>query len=229
MPDLNTETVEKKQFDEMVAERDAAVTARNDSNTKLAEFRDNNRTLHADLKKFDGVDPEEYRRLKAAPPPGSKQPSEVERVVNEAVSKVASEAKARVDALEAKLGESERRLSDSKVRAAITSAAVAAGAADSALEDIVRRGEQIFAFGDGRVKSGHFEKANPTKELTPDAWLSETLSKTAPHLFKPSIGGGATPQQQVGITPEKKLHNPSAEEIGRNLADIASGKVEVII
>ena len=47
------------------------------------------------------------------------------------------------------------------------------------------------------------------------------------HLFKPSKGQRRKPQDSTGTIIDGVLHNPNEAEFGRNIDDIASGKIRV--
>ena len=70
-------------------------------------------------------------------------------------------------------------------------------------------------------------KRDPSVRLTLTEWMNDQRRDGAGHLFKPSRGTDGRPQESTGTIIDGVLHNPSESEFGRNLADIASGKIQV--
>jgi hypothetical protein len=97
---------------------------------------------------------------------------------------------------------------------------------------VLNRGRKVFKFQEGNIVA--FEGDKPVFDpdgspLTATAWVTD-LAKSADFLFKPSGGGGAAGGAKgEGAGAGKTLTNPSSAEFSKNLADIASGKVEVLI
>src|SRR6185436_8304747 len=77
----------------------------------------------------------------------------------------------------------------------LTQVGIKAGVDDRALPDFLRRGLDIFHFEDGKVVAKGADGApvyRGGEPMTPESWLAG-LPTEAPHLFKPSKGGGANP------------------------------------
>ncbi len=156
---------------------------------------------------------------------------------------VAAQVAAAVDPLKTELA-SERQKRESKeaalarktVESSLRDAAVKAGVADPALPDFLNRGLGVFAFEGEEVvakdKDGQpvYSKAHPGQLLTPEEWAFG-LADSAPHLFRESNGGGAPGGSGSpgggGGGRERWVDGSSAIEMGKNLEDIASGKVRV--
>ena len=82
----------------------------------------------------------------------------------------------------------------------------------------------VAAFrGDNAVMS----KRDPSVRLTLTEWMHDQRRDGGGHLFKPSKGSDGKPEESTGVIIDGVLHNPSETEFGRNLADIASGKIQV--
>ncbi|HUX17001.1 MAG TPA: hypothetical protein VMW52_11055 [Phycisphaerae bacterium] len=226
-----------------------------EANAKLAEFRDNNVTLKgsaaeretklealkAQLSRFDGVDPEEYGKLKARvadlQKTGVAGADDVTLVVQRAVSAAVTPLQKRLDEVTAREKEAEAReqksaamLARKTMESELTSLGLSLGVSEPAIPDYVARGLEIFRYEDGQIvaKNGDtpvYSPSNPTMPLTPDEW-AESLIETAPHLFKGSGGGGAAASDNTPPPPRKTIQNDPLE-FGRNIEAIARGEVIV--
>lgn len=214
-----------------------------ESNTKLAEFRDNNRTLNTkvtdltdNLKKFEGIDPTEHATLKTRladlEKTGAKDKDSVGELIKAAV-------KAAVDPL--LLENKTRKESEEAARAAVArtglenqlrEAGNKAGIDDRAMPDYINRGLQVFKLVDGKAapRNGDapiFSKTSPANELSMDEWAA-ALQTDAPFLFKTSKGGGAGGNGSAGgFTGVRKTISSDPIEFGRNLESIAKGETIV--
>lgn len=212
-----------------------------EANTKLAEFRDNNRALNttkteleARLKAFEGIDPVEHTKLKEKiaelEATGVKDKGSVAELVKAAV-------KAAVTPLETKLQEREQSEARAREALAVTAlenqlrdAGIKAGVDERALPDYINRGKQVFKLVDGVAvaRKGDqplFSKERPAEELSMAEWAAD-LQKDAPFLFKPSKGGGASNNGNSGPVVKKTI-SADPLEFGQNLEGIAKGEVIV--
>jgi len=100
-----------------------------------------------------------------------------------------------------------------------------------AMEDIKQRARKIWQMNDvGKMKpmlDGEVMRGKSGEELDMEEW-SQNLLASAPHLFEPGKGGGAPGGGGVDLdlSPRKSIDSTDALAIGKNLADIASGKVD---
>lgn len=213
---------------------------------EVANFRDTNIGLKkkneeqaVELKKFEGFDPakagelaKELEALKANPPKGSddkKLQQHLEAAVAPLTAKIAALETA-AKAGEAAKAKAEEDLRNETLKNAIKDAGINIGVDEKALPDFVRRGLEVFKVEDGQVvaKKGEsplFSEVNPAKPLSVAEWAGN-LQTEAPHLFKPSRGGGANPRPG-GDGPSKVVNMEDTGAIGASLADIASGKARV--
>lgn len=215
-----------------------------ESNTKLAEFRDNNRALNTKtaeletkLKAFEGVDVAEYATLKT-------KVTELEKAGVKGTGDVTEQIKAAVAAavgpLEAKVKEREISEAAAKAEAAqqrletqLREAGTKVGIDDRAMSDYVGRGTRVFKIVDGKAvaRNGEapvFSKTKPAEELGMEEWATDLFGE-APHLFKPSRGGGSG-GNNVGLpinNGPKKVISSDPLEFGRNLESIAKGETIV--
>lgn len=205
---------------------------------KLNEFRDNNRKLNESVKErddklklFDGVDPEEYRKLKD----GQKPPEGIEAIVAAAVAKANKPLHAQVEQLTADKKKSDedaakakKDLADKELEGLIRDAAIKFGVEDTAVEDFVARGKRLFSLDNGKPvarREGEdvYSKRDRSQLLTLAEW-AEDQQVEAPHLFKPSRGGGADTRGGGG-KPTKKIivNGDDPLDVGRHLEEIAKG------
>lgn len=213
-------------------------------NTKLAEFRDNNRTLNARVtelteaaKKLEGIDPVEYAKLKTKitelEATGAKDKDSVAELIKKAVTDAITPLKTENEARKASEATALAAAAQSNLRGLLREAGVKAGVDERALPDYIRRGEEVFRNVDGKVvpRNGDapiFSKKNVTEELSMEEW-AVGLQADAPFLFKTSRGTGANPggNGNGGYQGERRTISSDPLEFGRNLEDIAAGKVIV--
>jgi hypothetical protein len=139
------------------------------------------------------------------------------------------------------LQQKETALARKEVETALRDAASKSGIADSAIQDFLHRGTAVWT----RESDGHLVAKTPDGEpmfsrtkagqlLTPEEWARD-LRAEAPHLYKPSAGGGsdggrgtAGSGAGTGATRVIDASGPDgAWVIGQNLEDLASGKARL--
>jgi hypothetical protein len=230
------------------AKADAAKADADAADGKVKGFRDNNVRLLKELgaesfedaviklRTLKTVDPDEYARLqvrtKELEQEGVRGTGDVTRLVME---KAQAEVAAAVAPLKQKLDEITQReqaaqeaLQRTTLENALRDAATKAGVEDKALPDFLSRGLQVFAIKDGEVVALRgdtpiFSRKKPGEGLSPEEWAYD-LSEDAPHLFRPSKGGGAA---GGGSGPKRKYIGSDPVDFGSNLDAIASGEVVV--
>ena len=220
----------------------AKATDLTEANSKLTEFRDNNRSLNAQkteleakLKGFEGIDPVEYakttQKIKDLEKKGIKGGEDVAEIVKAAVAAAVKPLEEREVARAASEKAAVERADREGLRASLSAAGLKAGIEERAMPDFIQRGMGVFKVIDGNVvaRKGDapiFSKAKPAEELTTEEWATE-LQTEAPHLFKPSKGGGAGGSSGGGGPVVKKTITADPLEFGRNLEGIAKGEVIV--
>lgn len=161
----------------------------------------------AKLAAFDGVDPAEYRLLKARPD----------------VTKRAAE-------LEADLATEKAAHAATQFKNTTTVEFLKAGGRESAVDYMVTEAAKVFAV-DGTTKE--FSKENPGVPLTVAEWMTQQFT-TSNFAFNPSRGGGAGPTQTGGVhrlgahSGKNELRNPTPQQLGAHASDIAKGKLKVV-
>jgi hypothetical protein len=210
--------------------------------TGLAEFRDNNIALIKErdsvttkLKGFDGVDVTEYHTLKEGAAKlkkvGIDKTDDLAALIAEQVSKAIKPVQDNLNTMTQERETLKKQVAASAVDDHIRTAALAAGARENAIDDILNRGRKVFQSEDGKVvaKDGdkpRFSAADPAKQLGAEEWVSD-LAKTNDFLFKPSGGGGAGGGGGGGGGGKTVLTNPSRADFSKNLEAIANGTIEV--
>jgi hypothetical protein len=208
--------------------------------TQLAEFRDNNRSLFAKVQeleplkaKFEGVDPDEYKRLKkAVEDKGGKKGDDLEAIIQNAVAAATKPIADKLAQSEAQAAEARAAANRSKFREIVGQHAAKARVRATGQRHVLREAEEIFEYkpeiDDLVPKNGRKDPSDPLKDLTPAAWLLQ-LAKSDDYLFEPSVGAG-TSGNGTGGTPShaKELVNPTPEEMGRHRDAIAKGEMVVV-
>jgi hypothetical protein len=209
--------------------------------TKLSEFRDNNRKMFTELeelrpvaKKFEGVDPEEYKQLKIEigdlRKKGVSKPDDVQQAIDKAVAAAVKPVTDALNAEKASREAAQRRADEGTFRELVSADATKAGVSPTALRHVLREAESMFSLKDGSLvpKEGVKHPTDPLKELTPNDWL-QNLAKTDAYLFATSNGSGAPGGTGGSGRPgTKRLINPSPEEMGQHMDAIAKGEMIVV-
>ena len=217
-----------------------------DVKTRLAEFRDNNKTMFdelgelrplktklkdvKDLDAFLAEHTELKTKLAALKDKGVDKPDDLQTQIQAALAPVMQRLetaeKERKTAQEA----ATKAQNDSLFRETVTADAQKAGVRPNGLRHVLRVAEVKFEVRDGKEvpKAGVKHPTDPLKDFTTSDFLAD-LATTDNYLFAESTGGGANNNGSGGPPPGvKQLINPTPEEMGRHEADIISGKVVVV-
>lgn len=205
---------------------------------KLNEFRDTNirvlkerDELTGKLKIYEGIDPEEYRSLKAGreglKKKGVEAPDDIEALIARHVQAAVKPLQERIGAHEQERTKLRGQLEAKEVETRITEAAVAAGVLPDLLPDVLERARKTFQYRDGKVVAMNGDQPvygrDGEKPLTVEEWLPG-LPKP---FFKPSSGGGADGAK--GARPNvRQLVNPTPAQMGENIDAIIKGDVVVV-
>jgi hypothetical protein len=206
---------------------------------KLAEFRDNNVKLMKEAKRFEGVDPDEYRTLKDTvaklDKQGIKKPDDIAAAVAEAVAKATEPLNTRLKTIETERDTALKAVADKTLEDALWAAGVSAGIADSAKVDFLGRAKSVFSLDGTKIVAKKDDtplyskrRNNTTNPLTPEEWASdpEWLLKEAAHLYKKSSGTGAQNTSRSDAGAKVITSDPMA--LGMNLDALAKGDVNVL-
>lgn len=210
------------------------------ANDRVVEFRNNNialqkknQELEEDAKRYEGVDPSEYRTLKTKVEEfersGAKDPADIDARLNEAVKNAVEPLKAQMAAMQKEKEEANTALLRKDQEAKFAELARKMNVRKSAVDDFIARGQRIFNLeGKALDANGNviFSKKNAALDLTMDEWATE-LTQDAPHLFEESKGGGAGGSGDRGGNGGARTVSSDPVEFGNNLEDIAAGKATV--
>lgn len=206
---------------------------------RIQQFRTNNIKLNqqlAELKermaRYDGVDPEEYQRLKQRiseiEAKGVKKADDVEAVIEQKVAPLAEQLKQ----MQERAQQAEQRLRQTALESALQDLGVQAGVQPTAVPDFVSRGVRIWDIDpDTRTLVVRDDApVNGDEPLTPSGWVSKLKAKEAPHLFGATRGTGADKDAKPtrGLVAKDKLVDPTPEELGRYADQIAKGEIQVV-
>lgn len=206
---------------------------------KVTEFRDRNiaqaRELEAiklTLKSFEGVDPAKAReataRIAELERQGVGRGEDVNALVQRQVNAATQPLLAKLTDIERRETEAKQQLARKMVEGSLRDVAGKVGVNDKATTDFLRRGLDVFGT-EGKAMNGDepvFSRKNPSLPLSMEEWALE-LQGEAPHLFTPSSGGSAR-GGEGGRSSAQRYVSSDPLEVGRNLEDIASGKVAVV-
>lgn len=216
----------------------AVTTVVTDANKRIAEFRNTNVSalkerdaVKAELEgwKALGLGVDQVKALQAenetlqSKVKGSKSNEDIQAIVAAAVKPLAD----KLDASEKARQTAEANALTQQLDGALTQAGLKAGVNESAMPDFLSRGRAYgFALVDGAVVamengSPRFSAKRPGEPLTVDEWAAD-LQAEAPHLYKPSKGGGDRPGE-----PDPDVRVIPASELGANLEDVAAGKARL--
>ena len=183
--------------------------------TQIGEFRENNITLT-----------QQMAELRATRQPAPENAALEERVAD--LTRVVTEER------EATARERNARAED-RFQIRVADIGSKNGVRQEAVSDMVSRAKAAgfrVVEADGTVAAFNGEaavmsKRDPSVRMTLTEWMHDQRRDGGGHLFKPSKGADGQPQDSTGTIIDGVLHNPSENEFGKNLADIASGKIQV--
>lgn len=175
------------------------------------EFRNNNITLTNKLKAFEGLDIEDYKRLKGLEEKLTKTPdaAAVEKMVQERVANMRTEYETKIGDYEKSVGTMKSQLEVLVIDNAVRAAATKVGVRPEAMDDVLLRAKTIYKFENGQAVP-YDQKGQPiygkdgSTPMNPEEWAS-SLKKTAPHLFPGSSGTGATGTGRPGGPDPSKM------------------------
>ena len=208
--------------------------------TKLAEFRDNNRGLNSKVTEFEtklrgleGLDPVKYNEMQAElaalKTKGVSKADDVSEVIRKALETHLTPLKAQLDEMTQREAAAQQQIAYNNLENYLVETGRRLGVQETAINDFINRGIQVFDL-DGNAMNGEepvYSKKNPAQPLTIDEW-AESLTSEAPHLFRPSNGGGARPGAgSAPAGPKRTIHANDVLGFGQNLDAIAKGEMSI--
>lgn len=139
-----------------------------------------------------------------------KADTDVDGKVTARIKELQTEWEAEKNDLTGKVSQYENQISQATIKDALTKAATAAGVKQSAIEDVLLRGNTVFKVVEGNLKAfnGAEERFHKgTEAYSPEHFMKE-LKTSAGHLFEESVGGGALGSVKVKPTTQSAPSNP---------------------
>ena len=173
--------------------------------TKLDEFRTTNLALKKErdeiLQRFEGIDPDEVRKLAAEKQKLELQqqghkPEEIEKIVEGRIKTLRGELEKQVTGLTSERDALTSRLTAIQIDQGVITVATKRGLRPTAIPDITSRARMIFKLVNGAPRA--FEADGQTVRygkdgitpMTLEEWVDSQVAD-APHLFESNSGGGA--------------------------------------
>ena len=226
-----------KSKDEVPAEQQALYVERDGAWTldvegavdksKLDEFRANNITLSNQLaeqkKRFEGIDPDEVRKLAEEKQrlellAQGHKPEEVEKIVENRLKTAKTEWDKQFGAVTSERDSLNARLTAIQIDQGVTTVATKRGLRPTAIPDITARARTVFRLVDGAPRA--YEADGKTVRvgkdgmtpMTLDEWVEQQVAD-APHLFESNAGGGAAGNGSGGAGgSNRSVKNPFRKE-----------------
>ena len=197
------------------------------SQAKLEEFRANNIALANQLKRFEGIDPDDVRSLRTATMKMEEEKRKLEEAAQIKAGEVDKVIEARLKAARAEWDKThgvvvaERdtltgRLTAIQIDQAVVTEATKRGLRPTAIPDITSRARLNFKLVNGVPQA--FEADGQTARMGKDGVTPMTLAEwvdalvsDAPHLFEANAGSGAA-GSGGGVTGNRSVKNPFRKE-----------------
>jgi hypothetical protein len=192
---------------------------------KLEEFRANNITLSNQLtehkKRFEGIDPDEVRKLEEEKRKLEEaqqiKGGEVDKVVEGRLKNAKAEWDKQFSAVTVERDSLNARLTAIQIDQGVITAATKKGLRPTAIPDITARARSVFKLVDGAPRA--YEADGKTVRvgkdaitpMTLDEWVDQQVAD-APHLFETSAGGGAAGNGSGGAGGNRSVKNPFRKE-----------------
>jgi len=219
------------------------LTVYNEEKSKLDEFRNNNRGLHAlklqleeKLASYKDVDPAKYAemqvKIEELSKSGVNNTSDLQTMFKKQITEIVEPLEKKLAASELREKEKTEALRRTRLETGMREVGSRLGVDDSAMEDFLGRGLKVFTVDEKdqvvAMKGGEpiFSKSRRGEPLSMEEFVEDLLT-TAPHLFKRSTGSGADPAKGNGRNPMKYIEGGDAYVFGQNLEAIAKGDVQV--
>jgi hypothetical protein len=194
---------------------------------KADEMRNHNIELRKQMEehstRFEGIDPEEYRRLveekrKLELQAQGHKPEEIEKIVVERVKGVRADLEKQLATKSAQVDALTTHLTTVQIDQGVIAAATQRGLRPTALTDITARARHVFKLVNGVPRA--FEADGQSVRygrdgvtpMTLEEWVDAQVSD-APHLFESNAGGGAAGNPAGGGTGSNRtVKNPFRKE-----------------
>lgn len=229
---IETETYTAEQYQALLAEKEALKANRDEALTEAKKAK-------AALKGYDGVDAEEFRKLKAASEEAERRAAEAkgdfESLKKQLTDKHEVELKGRDDRISKMQRALERRLIDGRLAESL-----AKHEADPSMLELLKlKGREFVRMKETDADFEEYvadEHGNPLvadgkgTPMTVDDLVTQTLKVKYPGAFRGtgSSGGGAIKSTAGSGGSQKTIVAGDSNAWNANLAEIAKGNVKVV-
>jgi hypothetical protein len=180
--------------------------------SKLDEFRENNIKLTNELKRFEGIDPEQVRALadekRQLEEAAQLKAGEADKVIESRTKQLKGEFDKQLSAITAERDALNTRLAAILIDQGVTTATTKRGLRPTAIPDITARARGTFKLVNG-VPSAFEADGQTVRQgkdgvtpMTLEEWADLQVSE-APHLFESNAGGGAAGNGSGGVGQRK--------------------------
>lgn len=196
----------------------------------LRKEREARKQYEQTLKSYDGIDPEEFQRLKEEAEARNKKKmldaGKVDELLEQQKQQLEEKWQKDMSVLTSERDELATLNRKLLLTDVLKAEALKNAAHDSALDDIVRRAD-VWQLQDGKPVATDGDGTPILKEgrhITMTEWLMD-LQQSAPHLFKQSTGGGAPPGggSGNGAASGKKWADLDSYEKSQAITEYGSG------
>lgn len=221
----------QEQVDQLIAEQTAGLKANRDELAKEAKAR------AAKLAAYDGVDPEEFKRLKMAAEEAERKKAASEGDFKAIEKQMAERHAAEVAAKDGKIGKLSKALEKRLTEAQLTTKLVEHGARPEFLSLLKLEGARYLRVKETEddyleqvvdpVTGGALIADGNGTPMTVDLLVGQRLKTQYPDAFNGSgsSGGGATRSNAGGGGAPKQIARGDGKAFLDNVADLAKGKV----
>jgi hypothetical protein len=192
---------------------------------KLDEFRANNVALTNQLaeqkKRFEGIDPDEVRKLaeekRRLEEAQQLKGGEVDKVVENRLKTAKTEWDKQFNAVTSERDSLNARLTAIQIDQGVITVATKKGLRPTAIPDITARARIVFKLVDGapRAYEADGQTVRVGKDgitpMTLDEWVDQQVAD-APHLFETNSGSGAASNGSGGAANNRSVKNPFRKE-----------------
>ena len=224
------------------------------ANGRVVEFRDRNvellkgvaklagveqatdlTPLESLLEKYKGVDPEEFKSLKAEAEKlkkkGVNKSDDLDATIKAAVDAALHPVKEALESERKVRKQAQAQIDDATLRQAVGDRFVKAGGKPKAVDYMVGQAKDVFHVESGEVKAkpNRFSAKAPGEPLSIEEWLLSMVTE-ADFAFEPSKGGGSSGSTDRGGVPAgvKQLVDPTPQQLGQHMKEISKGEMVVV-
>lgn len=225
-------TYTQDEVDAILAERDAIKANRDEALTEAKKAK-------AALRNYDGVDPEEFKRLKSAAEEAERKKAAAEGDFKSLEKQLVERHTAELAQRDSRLAKAMKSLEQRAIRSELQAALVKAGAFPDELDLLVERGEKFARMKETEDDFVAFiadEKGNPLVadgKGTPmdfGTFVEQKLKATYPRLFQgsgssgggaaKSIAGGSGGSPKTIVAGDSRAWNDHLEAIAKGEVDV---------